>query len=249
MEGTFVKQYGELVQWHWWFRGRRQIIESTLSRELQGRGPLSIVSVGCGPPAELTWLLPLSGSGGEVVGLDADAGHDGVAVSGIKYVIGRLEEPPLPPGEFDVVLALDVLEHLDDDAVGLAEAHRLLKPGGLLLVTVPALPSLWGQQDVVSHHRRRYTKGTLRGAFARARLPRPRVTYFNTLLFPLVAAVRWSRPAASATPGVKSDFEDNRPGLLNDALAAMFAFERHLVWRVPMPVGVSLLAVARAPGG
>src|SRR5207244_4009335 len=81
--------------------------------------------------------------------------------------------------------------HLDDDATALAEAARLLKPGGTLVVTVPALPSLWGAQDVVSHHRRRYTKRTLRGLFARAGLPAPEVTYFNTLLLPPLAAVRW----------------------------------------------------------
>lgn len=249
MEGTFVSQYGELVQWHWWFRGRKRIIESTLSQELPGGRSLAIASVGCGPPEGLKWLVPLSGQGGQVVGLDADAGHlnGNGSVPGVEYVVGRLEEAPLPAGSFDLVLALDVLEHLDDDAAGLSGAFRLLKPGGLLLVTVPALPSLWGRQDVVSHHRRRYTRRTLLDAFARAGLPRPRATYFNTLLFPLVAAARWARAAVGAASESGSDFEENRPGMLNEALASLFAFERHLLWRVPMPVGVSLLALARAP--
>lgn len=95
-----------------------------------------------------------------------------------------MEAVPLATGSFDAVLALDVLEHLDDDTADLREAARLVKPGGLLLVTVPAFPSLWGGQDVVSHHRRRYTRPAPRQLFYRAGLPVPRATHFNTLLFP-----------------------------------------------------------------
>jgi SAM-dependent methyltransferase len=142
-------------------------------------------------------------------------------------------------------LALDVLEHIDDDAAALAEIGRLLRSGGLLIVSVPALPILWGAQDEINHHRRRYTRGSLREAFARARLPLPRVTYFNMFLFPVIAAVRWGRRAAGLADRMRTDFDDNRPGLANDLLAAVFASERHLMRRVALPVGVSLLATAR----
>jgi len=240
----FAEQYGHLEQWHWWFHGRRRILETVLHRELAGRRPISIVSLGCGPAEGLTWLRPLAGSHGRVVGLDADPLHVRRLEPGFEYVIGRCEAAPFASGSFDLVLALDVLEHLDDDAAGLREASRLLKPGGLLLVTVPALPSLWGGQDIVSHHRRRYTKRTLRQAFARAQLPYPRVTYFNSLLFPPVAAIRWIRSALGLGYRARSDFDDNRPSLMNGILAKVFAAERHLVHRVPMPVGVSLLATA-----
>ena len=158
------------------------------------------------------------------------------------YAVGDLRALPLAPAVFDVVLALDVLEHLDDDATALAEAARLLKPGGTLVVTVPALPSLWGAQDVVSHHRRRYTKRTLRGLFARAGLPAPEVTYFNTLLLPPLAAVRWLARARGPSTEPPSDFEKNRPGLANELLARVFALERHLLRHLSLPVGVSLLA-------
>jgi SAM-dependent methyltransferase len=270
MKDYYAAQYGNLEQWHWWFRGRRRIIEAVLRRELSKETALSIASVGCGPAEGLAWLTPIAGPNGRVVGLDADPLHAPRPASGLLFVVGKLEAAPLAPGSFDAILALDVLEHLDDDAAGLREAARLLKSGGLLLVTVPALPSLWGQQDVISHHRRRYTRRALCDAFARARLPRPCFMYFNTLLFAPIAAVRWVRRALGLAkrlhgdfddngPGLircdqaaapdrrlHSDFEDNRPGLINDLLAAVFAIERHLIGRVPMPVGASLMAIGRS---
>ncbi|MGH7965439.1 MAG: class I SAM-dependent methyltransferase, partial [Candidatus Binatia bacterium] len=154
MRRHFAEQYGDLEQWHWWFRGRRRILEAVLRRELAGRLSLSIASVGGGPAEGLTWLAPLAGPQGCIVGLDADPLHARRLQVGLRYVVGKLEAAPFASWSFDIVLALDVLEHIDDDVASLREAARLLKPDGLLVVTVPALPSLWGSQDVVSHHRR-----------------------------------------------------------------------------------------------
>lgn len=245
MRGSFAAQYGHLEQWHWWFRGRQRVLETVLRRELLHATALSILSVGCGPAEGLAWLVPLARDQGHVVGLDADPLHARCVSPRVGYVVGELEAAPIGSRSFDVVLALDVLEHLADDVSGLSEAARLLKPDGLLLVTVPALPSLWGGQDIVSHHHRRYTKLTLCQAFAQAALPRPTVTYFNTLLFPLIASVRWGRAAWGFAHRPRSDFDDARPGLVNELLAAVFTLERHLVHRVPMPIGVSLLATVR----
>jgi SAM-dependent methyltransferase len=244
MNRQFANQYHDLEQWHWWFRGRQRILEMALQRELKKQTSLAIASLGCGPVEGLTWLVSLAGHNGRVVGIDSDPVHvrpkDGDNL--IDCVVGKVEAAPLTSEHFDVVLALDVLEHLDDDVAGLSEAVRLLKPEGLLLVTVPALPSLWGTQDTVNQHRRRYTKQTLSRVFARAQLPRPYITYFNMFLFPPVAAIRWMRRSLGCTRDSGSDFDDNRPGLVNDILAAVFALERHLIRRVPMPVGISLLA-------
>ncbi len=249
MKREFAEQYGNLEAWHWWFRGRQRILETVLRRELAGRAPVSIASVGCGPAHGLTWLSPLAGLDGRVLGLDADPLHAPRSGLGVEYVVGKLEAAPLSSETFDVVLALDVLEHLDDDTAGLREAARLLRSGGLLLVTVPALPGLWGGQDVVSYHRRRYTRRTLYQVFTRAQLPRPYVTYFNTLLFPPIAALRLVRRALGIAHRPRSDFDDNDPGLMNEVLAAVLALERHLVRRIPMPFGVSLLATMRLDGG
>jgi SAM-dependent methyltransferase len=255
MQYDYAAQYGDLERWHWWFLGRRRILESVLAGALADSPRVAarrIVSVGCGPPASLDWLLPFAGDRGVVVGLDSDpsgalrAAGPGGAPAGVKLVIGAMEAPPLRPGSCQAVLALDVLEHLDDDVRGLQEAARLVAPGGVLLVTVPALPSLWGSQDVVNHHRRRYTRPALAEVFRRAGLPAPRLSFFNSLLFPPIAAVRWGRRLLGSATADQSDFTGARPGPLNDLLAGLFAAERHVLQRASLPVGVSLLALSRA---
>src|SRR5262245_61472958 len=187
MKEQFAKQYASLEEWHWWFRGRQRILEAILRRELDSNNSISIASLGCGPAEGLHWLEPFIGPHGKIVGIDVEPIHARRIVPHIEYVIGEIETAMIADRSFDAVLALDVLEHLDNDTVGLYHAARMVKPGGLLLVTVPALPSLWGGQDVISHHRRRYTKTTLLKTFERAGLPSPRVSYFNTFLFPSVA--------------------------------------------------------------
>jgi SAM-dependent methyltransferase len=244
MKKHFAEQYGDLEEWHWWFRGRRRIIESILSRELTV-GRRRILSVGCGPAEGLAWLLPFAGSGGKVVGLDIDLTHARNINGNIEFVVGSLEDAPMQDASFDIVLALDVLEHLDDDSKGFREAVRLVKPKGLLLLTVPALPSLWGGQDVVSEHRRRYTKRSFVRLFEAAGLTEYQVQYFNTLLFPLVAAVRLTRRSAGLSGRHRSDFDDNRPGFVNDTLAWVFSTESRLRNYLPMPIGVSLVATYR----
>jgi SAM-dependent methyltransferase len=241
---AFAGRYGEFERWHWWFRGREEILTAVLRRELSGSAGRVIVSVGCGPVEGLGWLAAIAGPRGRVVGVDADATH-GRAVGTTRVVVGRIEAPPLRAGIADAVVALDVLEHVEDDAGALAAAARLVRPGGLVLVTVPALQALWGRQDVVSHHRRRYSRALLRRTFAAAGLPAPRATYFNTLLLPPVAAIRLLRRVAGREGGERSDFDDGRPGVVNDLLRRVFAAERHLVSRISLPLGVSLLATAR----
>ncbi|NOT56675.1 MAG: class I SAM-dependent methyltransferase [Deltaproteobacteria bacterium] len=245
MNRDFAETYGALEQWHWWFRGRQHILETVLRKELAKGSARTVLSVGCGPIEGLTWISSLVAPTGYVVGLDSEPSHVRCARPGISSVVGRVETLPFASCSFDMVMALDVLEHMADDDAGLREMSRVLKPGGLLMVTVPALPSLWGEHDVVNHHQRRYTKQTLLRVFTNVRLPRPRVTYFNTVLFPVVAGMRWGRRLFGITDKSASDFEGGRPGLMNDLLTATFALERHFVQRVPMPVGVSLLATVR----
>jgi hypothetical protein len=91
---------------------------------------------------------------------------------------------------------------------------------------------LWGGQDVISHHRRRYTKTTLLWSFHRTGLPAPRVSYFNTRFFPPVVGIRWTRRALRKSTLARSDFDDTRPGLMNEILASVFAAERHIVPRI-----------------
>lgn len=245
MERDFSRRYETLDEWHWWFRGRRRVLEAVLDRELRHGVAREVVSVGCGPVRRLEWLRPYAGEG-RITGLDAEQEHAApICPPGTAFVLGSAEILPFATGTIDLLVAADVLEHLRHDHAAMAEIVRVIRPGGLIVITVPALPSLWGAQDIVSHHFRRYTKRSLRELLRSGQLPDARVQYFNTLLFPPIAATRWLRRATGRIEAARSDFEDNAPGLANELLAGVFGAERELVNRFPMPIGVSLLAVAR----
>lgn len=245
MEHHFAREYRGLTQWHWWFLGRRRILETILLREMPSSSAQNVLSVGCGPAEGLEWLVPFAGQDGMVTGLDVDPAHGADVSAQVKFVAGTMETVSFAKASFDVVLALDVLEHMEDDLAALQEAIRPLKADGLLIITVPALPFLWGRQDIVSGHWRRYTRKSITPLLRRAGLTHYKISYFNTLLFPVVSAIRAARRLLGTADRERSDFADGRPGMLNSALSWLFGLERYLVFRVPMPVGISLLATCR----
>ena len=145
--------------------------------------------------------------------------------------------------KYDLVALLDVLEHVPDDVASLKAILKRLKPGGPLLVTVPANPWMWSAHDVAHHHHRRYSKPQLAELLGRAGYQVQIHSYFNSLLFPAIAAarligkLRGHDSADDALPGAR----------VNALLERIFALEAGLVGRVPMPFGVSLVAVLRRP--
>lgn len=239
MESAFAARYALLQRTHWWFRGRRRVLDAILDREL-GHAPRRILAVGCGPAEGLEWLA----ARGPVVGLDVDPSFATGAPRG-GFLRASAEALPFAAHAFDTVVAFDVLEHLDDDASALREMARVAKPGARIVVTVPALPSLWGSHDVVNRHRRRYTRATLGAAFARAGLAPAWTSYFNALLLPPIAVLRASARLRRGAPRATSDFERAAPVGSGPLLAWILGLERHWVGRLPVPIGVSLVAVAR----
>jgi SAM-dependent methyltransferase len=163
---------------------------------------------------------------------------------GREVILGSIESMPFADNSFDLTLALDVIEHVPDDLQTLRELFRTLRPGGLLLVTVPALRMLWSTHDVSHGHYRRYTSGELRSRFETAGFEVVTVTYFNTILFPLILVFRWLRRLRPKS--TTSDLiEVPRP--LNTLLARIFSLEKLFVGRVKLPFGVSALCLARKP--
>ncbi len=220
---------------HWWFAGRREIVARMLERRLPAGATL--VDVGCGTGFVLERLARTF----DAWGLEPDAGVRARAAPEIapRILPGSSDDLSALGGRrFDAVLLLDVIEHLDDDAGALRGAAAALAPCGLLLVTVPAHPWLWSSHDELNAHRRRYTRGTLGAALARAELEPLHVSHFNTRLFPLALAHRLGRRrdtnGALRVP----------PGFLNRAFLALFAGEARAVER-GYPFGLSLAAVAR----
>lgn len=149
---------------------------------------------------------------------------------------------PFAPGTYDVVAAFDVIEHVEKDVESLAKLGAQLAPGGRLLMTVPALPWLWSRHDETHHHFRRYTRSQLYDVLRRAGLEPVGISYFNTLLFPAIAATRLVKKLFRLADGHDDAMP---PPFLNNLLKHIFGLESHFVGRFSMPIGVSLLAVAK----
>ncbi len=238
MDPGYVATHLEEDRFHWWFRGRLAVLLAALGRALPTR-PVRLLELGCGSGNVLAALRRF----GEAVGMEV---HPDLAAAaraeGLDVRPGRLPgDLVVPPGWADVVLLLDVIEHLDDDAAALETARRALVEGGMLVVTVPAYPWLWSAHDVALGHRRRYTARGLRRAVERSGFRILRVSYFNTLLFPVVVAARaWKRLTGDTTHDLHRP-----PPPVNRCLERLFALERHLVPRLALPFGGSLLLLAR----
>jgi SAM-dependent methyltransferase len=238
------RDYFEIEDRHWWFRGRRAIFLRLLDRYLPPSNSRErrLLDVGCGTGAMLRDLERY----GLATGIEAeDAAVRLCRERGLTAVL-RAEAPPLPfeDESFDLVTALDVLEHVDDDVEVMREIERTLRPGGLTLLSVPAYGFLWGLQDEVAHHKRRYVARQLSDRIEAAGLEIRRLSYFNTALFLPIAIVRLLRRVKTSAPGVRSDFDMTRPGRLNEALARVFASEAWIVERADLPFGVSIVACA-----
>jgi SAM-dependent methyltransferase len=246
MEEEFYPAYYRLEGRHWWFLGRRRLFLRLLEQEIAPADrPIELLDFGCGTGAFLEHLERF----GTVHAVDGDP-----SAVAFCHDRGRAEVQLVPPGaplpfadgSFDLVTTLDVIEHIDDDVGALRELRRVLRPGGRLLVAVPAFRFLWGKQDEVAHHHRRYTARTLRRVLTESGFAIDRTSYFNTILFPPIAAVRLARRLLRRPGAGQSDF-DVGPEALNRALGALFGAEAGLIARRDLPFGVSLLALARRP--
>ena len=238
MDEALLLSFAELEKTHWWFVVRRRLVLDQ-AWHWAPRPAAWLLEVGSGTGATLRALASLFPQA-RVTGVEpvARARHV-AATAGSDVVPGSFERLPAAAGSVDMVLALDVLEHLDDEAAGLAEAARVLRPGGRLMVTVPALPALWGPHDELNRHRRRYTRAMLLDRVAMAGFRVERVTYFNTLLLPLAWLERTlsrhrRRPATVRQPAP----------FVNALLRRIFAVELPLLRAVDLPIGLSLLLVA-----
>ena len=211
-----------------------------IRREVRLPADARILEIGCGTGHNLQMLAGF----GHVDGLELD--EEAAALSekrlGRKVMRSPLPELDQVPDNYDLIGAFDVIEHIDDDRAALAAIATKLKPAGKFMMTVPAHPWMWTAHDVANHHRRRYSKRALRSLIENSPMKLERLGYFNSLLFPVAVAER----AASKLRGKDDGDVSLPPAPLNRALEAVFASERYLVGRLPLPPGLSLFAVASA---
>lgn len=228
---------------HWWFAARRRIIARML-RRLDLPADARILEIGCGSGGNLEMLRAF----GHLEAIEFDDAARAVARERSDIAIGRGALPDGLPefaAPFDLVVMLDVLEHVERDEQSLGRLIGLLKPGGHLMLTVPAFRFLWSAHDTFHHHYRRYRRGPLRRMLEQAGFDLDYAGYFNTFLFPLVAGARLlDRVMGGGDPqaGLKVPAAP-----LNAVLREIFALERLIVPVLPLPFGVSLLIIACKP--
>ncbi len=239
MEKVLYDEMRESETEHWWFQARREILLQVI-KSFVPKGA-SVLDVVCGTG----FILEKLQHDYDAHGLD----HAEVAVNycherGLTFVKqGLLGEETFNNKKFHLISFLDVIKHIEDDLAVLLAAKPYLSENGVVMITVPAFEFLWSAHDEIHHHKRRYTKETLTELLQKAGYTMRYISYFNTLLFPMIALVRvignltGRRNASDAKPQSK---------FVNEMLYRVFESERNLLPNVSLPFGVSLLAVAEA---
>ncbi|AZO20607.1 MAG: methyltransferase domain-containing protein [Mesorhizobium sp.] len=223
---------------HWWFCGRRAIAEAVI-RGLALPARAQILEIGAGTGGNIAMLEQF----GAVTAVEMSDLARQIAreKTGRDFLAGHLpDNMPVEPASFDLVCLFDVLEHVAEDEASLAAIRQMLKPGGRVVLTVPAHQWLWSTHDVGLHHMRRYSRNLLKTRIERAGYRIEKLSYTNAALFPVAAAARLAdrlRRSNTASGQVMP------PRPINAAMKALFSAESWILPNSGLPFGVSLLAV------
>lgn len=236
MRADYAAAYPDLYRRHWWWRVREELLLETVADTLAARhGQARILDVGCGAGLFFDALEQF----GSVQGIESDA----VAVAGAgrwrdRITVGMLDVSYRPEAAFDLVLLLDLLEHVEDPTTVLRLAGQVLRPGGAVLLTVPAYRWLWTSHDALNHHARRYSKTELTRTVAESGLSVQSVRFLFQSIVPMKLAVRACESLARVEPRVP-----RMPGPhTNQFLTSWYRTENRVGRR--MPFGGSILLVA-----
>jgi len=242
MRADLYSAIRQMEEEHWWYVGRRAVVFDAVSSLVRAEDRPRVLDIGCGTGATLDHLQ----ARGVINAIGADVAADALALCrrpGRTLVQADAAAPPFRDGTFDLILALDVIEHVGDDDGALAALRALLRSNGRLIIFTPAFRFLWSAHDVASHHFRRYTRPELEQKLIRAGFAVEKLTYANTFLFPLV----WlGRSVLRLLPDSRSVEVQTtlRRGLANRWLTRVFCAERPVLRRMNLPFGVSVFAVA-----
>lgn len=225
----------------WWYQGRRELILDLINRIEPRENVLRILDAGCGTGLNLKYLERY----GDGIGLD-------ISPEALKFsksrgnnalICASADRLPFKSNSFDILCALDLLEHISEDSSTVKEFYRVLKYNGYLIITVPAFQILWSNHDIALQHKRRYNKSDLVNILKLPGIVIEKITYWNSILFPVVALVRLFRKGYDKD--AKTDLKE-MPGPLNKILLHLLRFENLIVVKnIALPVGVSILCICR----
>lgn len=226
---------------HWWFSTKRRIILSLIDHHCKLTKESTILDIGCGSGLMLDDLKQR----GQLSGMDMS--EEAISFSKELYdgpiKKGALpDDIPYPTDYFDLITALDVIEHVDDDVGSLKSMKRHLRPGGTAIITVPAYMFMWTHFDELNEHKRRYTRGELKLKLLNAGFVIERISYYNTFLFPFIVLIRFFNNAIGRDGQTDVDMPSK---LINSILKAIFGFERYFLPHLAFPFGVSVLAIVK----
>ena len=227
--------------WHWWFKGMERIVRTVLDKFYSRRAGLRILDAGCGSGG----MMGLLKGYGTVTGLDLSPwALELAAERGERTLVrGSITRLPFVSGSFDLVTTFDVVCVLgEEDIAALTDFHRVLAPGGRLLIRVPACSWLRGAHDVAVDVRRRYSTRSLAGRLKEAGFVLDLASYANFWMFPVAALKRWSERFLPHRSGSDLNWD---PGRLNPMLTAILGSEAGGVVRRVVPIGLSVIALAR----
>lgn len=247
MSEKLLKTFYKVEVQHWWWRGRRNILKTFLAK-YEGKEN-TILDAGCGTGSTIQFLSDY----GVTYGVDVSS----VATNfcrkrGLKHIKkGDVSKLPYDDNFFDIVSCMDVLEHIEHDEKAVKEIFRILKPGGEMLLTVPALPFIFSDHDRAQGHFRRYSRSDVKQLLESNGFTEKRTTHFNVLLsFPIILIRLLSRfkPFAKAADfDSKLNYDIYKIKIVNDMLSFIFSLEAILLQNMDLPFGVSILAIYQKP--
>jgi len=244
MDATLTKEWYYFENNHWWFIIRYRIFLGFIKNCLGNGSGYRILDLGCGAGK----MIDLLKGFGNVYGLDIS--EDAIKFCRKRNIDSLIQADqqmlPLKPDSFDMVTAFDGIEHVEDDQARLRDYYKVCKPGGYLLLSVPAYQFLWGEHDVVANHKRRYTKKQLRNIVEKNGFRVERITYFNMLLLPAAIIFRYGKKLFTfSRKGISHDLHFTNKPIFRLLFYNIFKLEEKLLKYYDFPCGASIFCVAR----
>ncbi|MBX2832175.1 MAG: class I SAM-dependent methyltransferase [Rhodospirillales bacterium] len=238
MDTLVYETENKIEQYHWWFRARRELFADIVRQKLKDVRAAKVLDIGLSSGANMEMLQDMGI--GEIHGVDfSDEAVQFCSARGLKNVRkGSVTELPFEENSFDLVLATDIIEHVDDHKTAIAEIKRVLKPSGIALLTVPAYKWMWSYHDDACHHKRRYTAGSFRKLVASSGMRELKSYYFNFVLLPIIFLGRKVSDLFGAYEKIERESSDS---LINQFLFRILSVDIAFSRRVSPPFGVSFL--------